>query len=171
MHIRRFLRSAVVVLSMLAAFPAFAATITGTVQLAIVEPFTIVKLQDLEFGGLFASAAAGTATINPNSFGRTTTGGVTAASGSFHPAEFVTRGTPNRRVLVRLPNGSVTLSRIGGGATMTVSNFTRNGAPPTSTPLDATGMLDFYIGGRLNVGANQMPGRYTGSFTIEVQYQ
>jgi Domain of unknown function (DUF4402) len=155
----------------LASAPAMAATITGTVELVIVEPFTIVKLQDLEFGSVLPSAAAGTVTINPNTLARTTAGGVTAAPGGHNPAEFITRGSPGRRVLVRLPTGTVTLARIGGGATMTVSNFTRNGAPPTSTPLDAAGYLTFRVGGRLNVGANQLPGRYTGSFTVEVQYQ
>jgi hypothetical protein len=151
--------------------PALAATATSAVELVVIEPFTIVKTRDLAFGNLIPSAAAGTVTINPNTSARSTTGGVTAAAGSFHPAEFVTRGTPNRRVLVRLPNSTVTLTRVGGGATMTVSNFTRNGAPPTSTPLDATGILTFRVGGRLNVGANQLPGTYSGSFSIEVQYQ
>jgi hypothetical protein len=169
-RVRRLLRAALLV-GAASAGPVSASTITGTVELVILEPFTIVKLQDLEFGSLLPSAAAGTVTINPNTLARTTTGGVTAASGTFHPAEFITRGTPNRRVIVRLPNGSTVLTRIGGGATMTVSNFTRNGAPPSSTPLDATGILQFRIGGQLNVGANQLPGRYTGSFTVEVQYQ
>ena len=148
-----------------------AATATGTAQLVVVAPFTVVKTADLVFGNLIASATSSTVTINPNTLARTTTGGIIGASGAFHPAEFVTQGEPNRRVNIRLPNGSTLLTRVGGGATMTVTNFTRNGAPPNSTPLDATGLLTFRVGGQLNVAANQMPGSYVGSFTVEVQYQ
>lgn len=173
MPFRRCGRAAGVFLAAFA-FPPMAvhaATMTTTVELSIIEPFTVVKLADLEFGSMFAGTTAGTVTINPNTLGRTMTGGVSAAPGSFNPAEFITRGAPNRRVIVRLPSGPVTLSRIGGGGSMTVTNWTRNGAPPTSTPLGPDGLLQFRVGGRLNVGANQMPGRYTGSFSIEVQYQ
>lgn len=158
-------------ISIAAAAPAFAASVSGTVQLLIVPPFTVVKLQDLDFGSLIPSATTGTVTINPNTSARSTTGGVTAASGSFHPAEFITQGTPNRRVNIKLPNGSILLTRVGGGATMTVTNMTRNGSPPNSTPLDASGLLTFRVGGQLNVTANQMPGSYVGSFTVDVQYQ
>ena len=34
-----------------------------------------------------------------------------------------------------------------------------------------TGIFTFRLGGRLNVGANQAPGVYNGTFNVTVQYQ
>ncbi len=65
--------------------------------------------------------------------------------------------------------GSITLTRVGGGATMTVNNFTVEGGTgfrlvPTNT------LFQFRVGGRLNVGANQMRGTYNGTFSVTVNY-
>jgi Domain of unknown function (DUF4402) len=50
-----------------------------------------------------------------------------------------------------------------------------NGAGPQpfgpNHTLDITGVIDFRIGGRLNVGANQASGLYTGTFTLTMDYQ
>jgi Domain of unknown function (DUF4402) len=62
---------------------------------------------------------------------------------------------------------------------MTVSNFTIGStptAPITTAPrtfriTSPTGIFNFPIGARLNVGANQMDGNYQGTFTIVLNYQ
>jgi hypothetical protein len=156
---------------LLAPGKANAATMSSTVQLTIVAPFTVVKIADLEFGALMPSAAAGTVVINPTTGARTTTGGVTGASGSYFPAHFATAGSPNQHITIRLPNSNRTLTRVGGGATMTARTFRRDNTPPVSARLDANGNFEFRVGATLNVGANQMPGRYVGSFDVEVNYQ
>ena len=66
---------------------------------------------------------------------------------------------------------------------MTVTAFTLGSTAPTlylgnpgNSPNHrfqvnaADGSYTFYVGGTLNVGANQHPGIYNGSFEIEVNY-
>lgn len=153
-----------------AATPAHAAATTAQAQAVTVAKLSLLKLDDLDFGDLASGATAGTATINPDTGARTVTGGVTQLGGTFGPAEFLGAGTPNKTVLVREPNGSITLTRSGGTETMTVSNFTVNGGNGTSRKIGADGTLRFFVGGRLNVGANQAQGTYLGTFTVTVDY-
>jgi hypothetical protein len=51
---------------------------------------------------------------------------------------------------------------------MNVSGLTLNG--PTFRFLDEAGVLDLRVGGTLQVGANQAPGTYRGTFQINVTY-
>ena len=76
---------------------------------------------------------------------------------------------------VTLP-ASTTLSN-GAGQSMTVNNFTISGdgdANPYTRLLenDGTGLGadTFGVGGRLNVGANQASGTYSGTYVVSVQY-
>ena len=74
-----------------------------------------------------------------------------------------------------------TLTRVGGGGTMTVNNLALDPTPdlvPIGNgnqrrweiqPND--GIFDFRVGGTLNVGANQAGGTYDGTFVVTVQYQ
>ncbi|WP_182466641.1 DUF4402 domain-containing protein [Sphingomonas gilva] len=131
------------------------------------RPLSIVKLRDLEFGNLIAGPAAGTVTIDADDDSRSTTGGVGAAGGAPQAAQFYTYGGPRQFIYVTRGPLPV-LTRAGGGATMNVSQLTLNGA--TFRYLDDAGILDLRVGGQLNVGANQMAGEYSGSFTITVTY-
>jgi hypothetical protein len=63
----------------------------------------------------------------------------------------------------------VTLSGVGGGATMTASKFHING-DKNDWVTPAT-VFTFNVGARLNVGANQMAGTYTGTYTVTVNYR
>ena len=54
------------------------------------------------------------------------------------------------------------------GETMTVSTWTLDGA--STRLINAFEAFEFQVGGTLNVGANQMPGTYVGTFSVEVQY-
>lgn len=161
----------IVAVLMVLSFPALAATITGTVQLAVVAPITLTKNSDLEFGGLFAGASAGNVVIDPTTGSRTTSGGVTAATASFSPAQFTVTGDANARVQIDIPNGSMFINRVGGGAQMRVRQFRRQQFIPNAPRLNGSGTLFFNVGATLDVGANQMPGRYTGTFDVTVDYQ
>src|SRR5690349_5758482 len=119
---------------------------------ALLSPLTVLKRSDLDFGTLVVTGA-GTAVIDPMTGARTATGGVAPAGTAAHPATFIATGNRNSVVNIRLPKGSITVTRVGGTQTMTVSNWTLDGntnrkVPPTQT-------IDFAIGATLNVGANQ----------------
>ncbi len=134
----------------------------------ILKPLTLLKTEDMDFGWLLASTTAGTAVLNPVSGTVTATGGVTAVNGPTTAAAFIGAGTRRAPVIIRIPKNPVTLTRSGGTETMTVSTWTLDGA--STRLINAFEAFEFQVGGTLNVGANQVPGTYVGSFSVEVQY-
>jgi len=151
--------------------PLRAAPVTASAQgeTIILKPLTLLKIEDLDFGVLFPSATAGTATLDPVSGAVTATGGILTGPQPTSAAEFMGAGTRRRPVILRVPNSPITLTRVGGTETMTVSNFTLDGSQVRFiTPFEA---FSFKVGGRLNVGANQADGTYVGTFDVTAQYQ
>lgn len=160
------------------------ATAQGSATAVVVAPLSLVKVQDLNFGRVAARPTAGTVTVDVNSGGCTVTGGL-IHQGTCQFAEFAGLGTRRMRVRIQIPT-TVTITG-PGGATMLVDTMTL-GTQPDLTFLGGngnglgngnrryeinspTGIFTFRVGGRLNVGANQAPGVYSGTFPVTVQYQ
>jgi hypothetical protein len=168
---RRSIPSAILVILALApaAAPAGAATAspqaTGTAL--VLRPVSVTKLQDMDFGDLWPTAA-GTAVLEPNTDTLSTTGGVTRVGGSPHSAEFAGSAQSSAVVNIKLPNQPSTLTRVGGTQTMTVSNFTLEGL--SKRAIAAQTAFTFRVGGTLHVAAAQVEGTYVGTFTVTVQY-
>lgn len=160
------------------------ATATGSSTAVVVAPLSLVKVQDLNFGRIAARPTAGTVTVNVNTGGCTVTGGL-IHQGACQFAEFAGQGTRRMRVRIQIPT-TVTITG-PGGATMLVDTMTLGTAPDLvfiggngnglgngnrryeiTSP---TGIFTFRVAGRLNVGANQAPGVYSGTFPVTVQYQ
>ena len=133
----------------------------------VLRPLTVVKQADLDFGELVVTGA-GTAVINPVSGAITTTGPVTRVGSTGHAATFTTTGSRNSIVIIHVPNSATTLTRVGGGGTMTVSNWTLDG--PINRRIPLTSAFNFSVGATLNVGAAQADGVYAGTFAVTVQY-
>jgi Domain of unknown function (DUF4402) len=133
---------------------------------SVLKSLSVIKQADLDFGELVGGV--GTATIDPLTGATTTTGLVSPVGPAGHPATFTATGSRNSVVIIRVPNSAVTLTRVGGGGTMTVSNWTLDGSVNRRIPLNSA--FNFSVGGRLNVGAAQAEGAYTGTFTVTVQY-
>lgn len=149
------------------AMPANAATQSGRANAVTLRPLSIVNTDDLDFGTILRGAAAGTVVINPSTGARTTTGGVTAAGGTPRPAQFYSYATGNQ--LLQVTRGPLpVLNRVGGGATMNVTQLTLNG--PVTRFIGPAGVLDLRVGGTLAVAANQLDGDYAGIFAITVTY-
>ena len=159
-----------------AASPALAQNSAQSGAEAIVlRPLSFFKVSDLDFGNIAASGLAGTVTVNPDG-SRSRTGGVMLAGGGGEPARFAGLGSFNRQVNISL--GSNTIWVTGPGARMRVRDFEIGSTPtailstaPTrfriTSPL---GDYNFPVGGTLEVGANQTPGDYSGTFTITLNY-
>jgi hypothetical protein len=144
-----------------------AATRSASGEATILSPLSVVKRADLNFGTLIVNGA-GTAVVDPLNGSLTTTGAVTASGTAAHPALFTSTGSKNQVVHVRLPQNPITVTRVGGTETMTVSTWTQDGPTNRRIPLNST--FDFAVGATLTVGANQAEGSYIGTFTITVQY-
>lgn len=151
------------------ACPAQARTISGTGQATIVTPLSVVNTDTLRFGAVIPSASAGTVTVDPFTQARTTTGGVTAYGGMVTAGKFSGLSDGTTHLKIDVPVGSITLTRVGGGATMTVDNFTLNGNK--NDWVVGSTVFSFNVGARLNVAANQMAGTYTGTYNVTVNYR
>lgn len=161
-----------------------AVTATGSAEAVVVSPLSLVANEALNFGLVAPGTAGGTVTINPDTLACTTTGPI-ARAGVCQPAELTGMGARRMVVRISIPT-TITLTRVGGGATMTVDSLTLDTTPDLLfiggngngngngnrryqiVPND--GIFDFRIGGRLNVGANQAGGVYNGTFVVTVQY-
>lgn len=130
----------------------------------------------MSFGDIFANTTGGDVTLNPQDNSRSTTGPVTATTGTVSAAAFTVTGKRNATYAITLPaDGTVALS--GPGTAMPVNKFTAsvNNAAPTA---NATGLLPntagaaqtFTVGGTLTLTANQTDGDYTGTFNVTVAY-
>ena len=139
----------------------------ATGRAIVLRPLSLLKVEDLDFGWLTVTTA-GTAIVNPFTGAVTTTGGVIAVGGSPMPAEFVGAASRNTPIKIRIPNKPITLTRVGGTQTMTVTNWTLDGPADRKTGPERAFL--FRVGGTLIVGAGQADGVYTGTFDVEVQY-
>lgn len=158
-------------LSIAAAAPVLAAPVAapipaiGTVEIAL--PATVRRLEDLNFGYLSVTTA-GTAVVNPNTDALTTTGGVVPLGGFPYAALFEAVSPRKGVVIVRIPHNPITVTRVGGTETMTVSNWTISGS--NNRNVAAQEPFSFKVGGTLFVNANQAEGAYIGNFDVEIQY-
>lgn len=133
----------------------------------VLRSLSILRNANLEFGSLVVSGA-GTAVIDPVSGTMTTAGAVAPFGGSAHPAAFTGTGSRNSVVLIRIPQKPITLTRIGGTETMTVSDWTLDGNKNRKIPPSQA--FTFAVGATLNVNAGQAEGIYAGTFDVTVQY-
>jgi Domain of unknown function (DUF4402) len=151
-------------------------TATGRSEAIILRPLSFFKVDDLDFGSILANpSTAGTVRLQPNGT-RTATGGVVLVGNDQQPARFTGLGTRNQQVSISLQSNAIFIT--GPGAPMRVRTF-EIGSTPTAllstTPLrfritSTTGAFAFPLGAILEVGANQTPGDYVGSFTISLNY-
>jgi hypothetical protein len=133
----------------------------------VLKSLSVLKLADLDFGELVVSGA-GTAVIDPVSGALTTTGPLTPLGAPASRALFTATGSRNSVVLIRIPQSAITLTRVGGTQTMTVSNWTLDGTTNRRIPSGAS--FNFGVGATLNVAAGQADGTYAGTFPVTVQY-
>ncbi len=146
----------------------------------MIEPLTITKLADMDFGDIIGSSG-GTIVMTPEALPTCTATGGLVQTAECQPAVFGGSGQFRQRVRVRRPIGN-TITLTGPGTDMTVTDITINGAPSLtrvrSNPnwerfrintLDGT--FIFRVAGTLNVNPNQAPGIYTGTFDIRIDYQ
>jgi Domain of unknown function (DUF4402) len=156
--------------------PVMAASSPADAQLALVKPLSFILVEDLNFGKVIPANVAGTVTIDPTG-NRTATNGIVLVGNTHQAAQFAGDGTNGQRVDISL--GSNTIQIFGPGAPMTVRTFVIGSTPTavlTTTPQrfrinSATGIFQFPVGATLDVGASQLAGTYTGTWSVTLQYQ
>jgi len=151
--------------------PAAAARQETAANARVVPGLAIQKTQDLDVGEVRAGATAGSVRVGApsgSSSDRSASGGVALTGSTFSAAQFQVRGAGEAsRVHVQLP-ASTTLSRVGGSETILVQDFQATITPTCSGPQCAAAPLMLSVGATLRIGADQVSGSYTGTFTVTV---
>lgn len=145
------------------------ATLPATgVTLRVVAPPVLTKQADLAFGTVVSGAAAGTVTVPAVAAPTPTAAGGARYMGAGASGRFSLSGQPSQAYTLAVSPSSLTLTSPEGGS-MTADAFTTSTG--ASATLPAAGTQTIYVGGRLNVGASQPQGTYTGILTLTVAYQ
>jgi len=160
-----------IVMLMLFAPAAIAAPIASSTlpaaQAALMRPLTLTKLADMDFGNLGVTTA-GTAVIDPVTNTLAVTGGVIRLGGTPRAARFAGATFSSAVVNIKIPNGTVLLTRVGGTQTIALDTFTLDGQ--SKRTMARAGVFEFAVGATLRPAANQMEGVYTGTFDVTIQY-
>ena len=147
----------------LASHQALATSQTGHASAVILSAITVTENTQLNFGDISAPAAGGTVTLSPaNAISGT---GFTFV-GSTAAGNFTATGSATQPAVITFSTGD-TLSD-GSGHTLAIGSYTTDaGASPT---FNGSGNLTFNVGAQLTVGASQVAGSYSGTYTITVNY-
>lgn len=165
---------AAVAATIASATPAFAqlASATAEARGVVLQPLTLVRLQDLDFGTVVSSAAAGTVTIDADTGARGVTGGVTAVPS--YPGDrglFQGAGTPGNDVILSLSAPGLLISQSNPADTITVNSMVLDNGNATTRTIGATGVFEVGVGGDFAIAANQPAGLYAADFDLTADYQ
>jgi Domain of unknown function (DUF4402) len=174
-----FRKSAVAIVALCAALASAPAPVlarTATSKIVVVKPLTFVKIDDLNFGQMLASNQAGTVILSPSG-SRTATNGIVLIGNKHRPASFAGFGSYLQNVSISVGANQIWIT--GPGTRMRVRNFTVGSTPSVVLTTakqsfyigSGSGIFAFPVGAELAVGANQAPGVYTGTWTINLNYQ
>ena len=137
-----------------------AASDTAQALQTVIAAISISQVSDLDFG----SAAPGDAakTVAPG------------AAENAENASFLVTGEASTAYTITLPADSTVVMQTGAGGaneTIGVDSFTSNPAAGANGLLDGSGQQDLFVGAtRDALGASQVAGAYTATFTVDVVY-
>lgn len=147
-----------------------ATTATASSTGYVVQPLSIAKTADLNFGKFIAGASLGTVVVSTGN-AQSVTGGVsttTAFAASAAAATFTVQDEPLATYAISYPNTSVLAN---GGNSLTLDTFTTAvGNGETVGTLPAGGTQTLTIGATAHVAAGQLAGTYSGTFDVMVNY-
>ena len=159
--------SAALLLSVIVANAARAATTSATATATIVSALSIENVEGLRFGSMFIiGSAGGNVTIAPD--GTRTASLVTLLPATpFGAALFTVNGSTNRTYAISLPGGAVVIDD-GLGNTLNVTSFTSS--PSLTGLLDGAGTQDLTVGATVSVDETKPEGTYSGTFDVIVNF-
>lgn len=159
------------------AAPAFAAvsvTATAEARGLVLQPLTLTKSDDLDFGTVLASTVFGQVTINADTGNRTSSGGVTqVASNAGQRALFTGAGTAGQLVTLTLspPTSNLLVSTTNSADTILVSALVLDNGNANSVTIGLGGTFQVGVGGTFDIAANQPNGFYKADFNLTADYQ
>ncbi len=143
---------------------AFAADVSNDAGATIGSALAIKATDALEFGLIIPGDNTGNVTLSADG-ARRCDPALTCLGNDHQEANYTVTGEDAQSYTISLPQDTVELK--SGNDRMKIGEFSGSKASGTLV----SGQDTFSVGGVLTVGANQPAGRYTGSFTVSVNYQ
>ena len=158
------------------ATPAFAqvatASATAEARGLVLQPLTLTKVDDLDFGTVIASTVAGSVSIDADTGNRSVAGGVTPVPTNVGGrALFAGAGTYNQGVLLTLSPPAVLVSTTNAADTIVVTSMVLDSGNATLRTIDVTGAFQVGVGGDFAIAASQPNGLYKANFDLTADYQ
>ena len=152
------------------ASPAFGQTVSATAQARglVLQPITLSRTADLDFGTVISGPIAGSVDINEDTGFRTVTT-VVAGPQAGGRGLFSGAGTATRQVVLTLTYPAVLVS---GANTLPINSleFDTAGGTSTTRTIPAAGTFQIGVGGNFGIGVNQPAGLYAADFQVTAQY-
>jgi hypothetical protein len=161
--------------SVAVASPAFAQSVTASATAEarglVLQPLTLTRVDDLDFGTVIASAVAGSVTIDEDTGNRSVSGGVVGVPTA--PGQrglFAGAGTAGQQVDLTLtpPAGNILVS---GANFLVVSSMVLDNGNSLTRTIDPTGAFQVGVGGTFAIAASQPNGLYAADFDLTAEYQ
>jgi hypothetical protein len=165
-----YLRGAALAVALIGAAPAFAQTSEPmTSRALLLEPLTLTKLSDLDFGSIVPSGSGDLVTINADTGARTSpTAGLLAVDPGFR-ARFASSGSNNNFIVLQI-SPPTDLTDVAGNTLAVTRLDLDQGGNPLRTLTPESQVFFVGIGGQVFVRANQPEGSYSGTFTLTANY-
>jgi len=161
--------------SVAVATPAYAQSVTASATAEarglVLQPLTLTRVADLDFGTVIASNVAGQVTIDEDTGNRSVSGGVLGVPTAVgQRGLFAGAGSAGQQVDLALtpPAGGVLVS---GANFLLVSNFVLDNGNATTRTIDPTGAFTVGVGGTFDIAASQANGLYAADFDLTAEYQ
>jgi spore coat protein U-like protein len=138
---------------------------TIAVLVTLLAPISISNTGELAFGTAAPTGVGGTITVAPDS-GRTAVN-VDLLGGTVSAASFTVGGEAGTGYTIAVAPATLTITD-GGVNNMDVDAWTT--APTSPATLSGAPPDSLTVGATLNVGANQAPGVYSGTFSVTAEY-
>ncbi len=137
------------------------AQILGAIVLTVGDP--------LEFGGIVPGTGGTVVITTAGVRNLTTVTGVTAST-TPSAASYTVTGTGLVPYTITIPTASFNITNTTGSGNETMAVTAMNCSGGLSHTFAANGTDAFTVGGTLTVGNAQVPGLYTGTFDVTVEY-
>lgn len=139
----------------------------GSSSVNIEQTISVWEQTAMDFAVILPDMSGDTIRLREGSI--TSTSGNSIFSGTAFKGDIRANGVPNSVVEVAVSEASIQIT--GPGQAMTVNNFTRLDTTGTTLTLDGSGLGQALFGADLIINANQLPGGYTGTYNVSVNYQ
>ena len=162
--------------TLVTATPAFAAPgqgkATAEVFGVVLQPLTLTKVSNLDFGTVIGSPTAGSVTINADTGVRTTTAPAVIGVASYpgQRGEFQGAGTANQVVQLTLSSPALLVSTTNASDTLVVTSMSLDQGNLATRTIGATSAFTVGVGGVFAIAASQPNGLYSATFNLTADY-